>query len=98
VILNLYGKMISVVTTTINVPYFLEDYIIHHIEQYTSNNELTFIIIGDLKSPHKAIKEYLQRISSHLMIEYWDVKSQKKWISETFGGKAMKVEKKYPIQ
>jgi hypothetical protein len=94
-ILNLYGKVISVVTTTINVPYFLEDYI-HHIEQCSSNNELTFIIIGDLKSPHKAIKEYLQRISSHLTIEYWDVESQKKWISETFDGKVVKVEKIIP--
>ena len=93
--LNLHGKTVSIVTTTINIPYFLESYN-QRLESCFSDNELVFIIIGDLRSPHKAIKEYVQRIASRLTIEYWDVESQKKWISETFGNQAEKVERVIP--
>jgi hypothetical protein len=92
-------KAIAIVTTTINIPYFLENYA-KSFESQRVNDKLAFIIIGDLRSPHKEIKEYIQKVSSSLeidlAIEYWDVESQKKWISETFKGKAEDVEKIIP--
>ncbi|MCC6018817.1 MAG: hypothetical protein LM601_07290 [Candidatus Verstraetearchaeota archaeon] len=94
--INLYGNTVAIVTTTINIPYFLESYI-QNFESYSvDNNGLVFIIIGDLRSPHQEIKEYIQRITSNFAIEYWDVKSQRKWISETFGSKAEKIEAAIP--
>jgi hypothetical protein len=93
---KLYGKTVAIVTTTINIPYFLESYI-QNFESYSiDNNGLVFIIIGDLRSPHQEIKEYIQRVASNFAIECWDVKSQRKWISETFGSKAEKVEVAIP--
>ena len=93
---NLHGKAIAIVTTTINVPYFLKSYI-QNFELYSiDNNGLIFIIIGDLRSPHKEIEKYIQRMASNFTIEYWDAESQKKWISETFGSRAEKVEAVIP--
>jgi hypothetical protein len=92
---KLTGKKVAIVTITINIPYFLASYI-QSFESYPSDNEPAFIFIGDLRSPHREINEYIQRIASRLTIEYWDVESQKKWIYETFGSKAEKVEKVIP--
>jgi len=82
-------KKTAIVTTTINIPFFLESYLrcfkLHSID----TNKVRFIIVGDLKSPHKKIKDYIQKLNSDFIIEYWDVESQKSWISKTFGEKMM---------
>jgi len=88
---------IAIVTTTINIPYFLESYI-QNFESYSiDGDKLSFIIIGDLRSPHEKIKEFIQKMASNYTIEYWDVESQRKWITETFGSKrAEKIEMAIP--
>jgi hypothetical protein len=92
-------RTIAVVTTTINIPYFLESYI-KGFERCCIDDRLVFVIVGDLRSPHREIEEYVHKVSSgltiDLAIEYWDVESQKMWISETFGDKAKGVEKIIP--
>jgi hypothetical protein len=92
-------RTIAIVTTTINIPYFLESYI-KSFEWCSISDRLIFIIVGDLRSPHREIEEYVHRVSSgltiDLAIEYWDVESQKKWISEAFDDKAKDVEKIIP--
>jgi len=76
---------VAIITTTINVPYFLESYI-QNIDSYAIDyGKLVFIIIGDLKSPHDEIKRYIKKLNPSFVIEYWDIEHQKKWISETFG-------------
>jgi uncharacterized protein (DUF1499 family) len=94
--INLYENTVAIVTTTINIPYFLESYIQNFESFSVDNNGLVFIIIGDLRSPNQEIKKYIQGITSNFAIEYWDVESQRKWISETFGNKAEKIEKVIP--
>ncbi len=84
---GLSRNSVAIVTTTINIPLFLESYI-RNFEQFpVDGDKITFIIIGDLKSPHQKIKDYIQKLVPSFTIEYWDVESQKKWISETFGGR-----------
>ena len=94
---NLRSNTVAIVTTTISIPLFLESYIQNFKSYSIDSNGLTFIIIGDLRSPHQKINEYVQKIASSFAIEYWDVESQKKWISETFGSKsAEKIEAAIP--
>jgi len=76
---------IVIVTTTINIPIFLESYTRNFKEHSVRYNEITFIIVGDLKSPNQNIKDYIKRLAPSFTVEYWDVDSQRRWITETFG-------------
>lgn len=73
-------KKITIVTTTIHIPFVLEGYI-ENFQKYGHNN-VDFVIIGDLKTPNK-INEYLRKIlKSGYKIDYWDVNRQKKWLKQ----------------
>ena len=50
----------AVVTTTINIPYFLED--LSHNAQKFKHSNIKFYIIGDLKTPLE-IKDYIKELS-----------------------------------
>ena len=73
----------AIVTTTVNIPTFLEKYI-QSFKCYSNIEKLAFIIIGDLKSPHEKIVNYLKKLNTDITIEYWDIKLQKEWIQKTF--------------
>ena len=57
----------AIVTTTINIPYFLDDFSKNAIK-YNHEN-IKFYIIGDLKTP-KEIKNYLNKLSLNYKFEY----------------------------
>jgi hypothetical protein len=77
----------AIVTTTINIPIFIESYVKHLQKSSINIKDLIFIIIGDLKSPNKEINEYLSKLNPQFVVEYWDVITQQKWIRETYKGK-----------
>jgi hypothetical protein len=77
----------AIVTTTINIPTFIESYIKHFQKSPVSIKDLNFIIIGDLKSPDKEIHAYLSKLNPEFNVEYWDVVAQRKWIRETYKGR-----------
>ena len=54
---------ITIVTTTINIPYFLESYIKNF--QKHNHRDITFIIIGDRKTARGA-EEYIQNLNKTL--------------------------------
>ena len=73
-----------IITTTINIPVFLESYIRNFKEYDIDPDRVTLLIVGDMKSPHEHIKKYIKNLNSDYPIEYWDVKSQRNWIAEHF--------------
>lgn len=84
---------VAIVTTTINIPYFIENYFRNFEKNQISIDKTVFIIIGDLKSPDQKIKNYLEKLVKKIAVEYWDIKSQKEWMFETLGSvKAKKCE------
>jgi hypothetical protein len=89
-------RQVSIVTTTVNVPYFIENYLKNFEKYQVDYNNVTFVIVGDLKSPSQEIRRYLKEFSSKLAVEYWDVKDQKNWMIRTFGNKAEKCESIIP--
>jgi len=79
------------VTTTVNVPEFLESYRLNIEANNVDPSNLEFIIVGDMKSPDAEINRYIKPMSSSLKIEYWNVKSQLRWIENHFPNKISKV-------
>jgi hypothetical protein len=78
----------AIVTTTINIPIFLEGYI-HNFTQYSVDYErIVFIIVGDLKSSSQDIRKYIEKLDPRFAVEYLDISSQEKWLLETYGAKA----------
>ena len=71
---------IAVVTTTINVPHFLEDY----CKDFKIHNhtDVIFIIIGDKKTPDEA-KSYCERLAERYeyAVEYYDVTQQRSYLA-----------------
>jgi hypothetical protein len=71
---------LAVVTTTINVPQFLEDYCedfkLHH------HTDVAFVVIGDYKTPVEA-KSYCEALGERYgyEMEYYDVPRQKAYLS-----------------
>ena len=78
---------IAIVTTTINVPVFLQSYIKNFKRFSIKPDKLCFIVIGDLKSPHEKVRKYISSLDSNYVIEYWDAISQQRWIAEVYGDK-----------
>jgi hypothetical protein len=72
---------IAVVTTTINVPHFLDDY----CKDFKLHNhtDVVFIIIGDKKTPDEA-KRYCERLGERYeyAVEYFDVARQQSYLAE----------------
>lgn len=70
---------ISIVTTTIRIPYFIDSYI-KNFKKY-NHKHINFIIIGDLKT-HKGIKRYIKGLNAkpEHSFDYWDVYRQKEWL------------------
>lgn len=72
----------AVVLTTVNVPEQLFFDYIQNFKTYNHKSEVTFIVIGDLKTP-PAIKDVLNRVFSRgFDFEYWDISLQKKWLNQ----------------
>ena len=69
----------ALVTTTIFIPKLLEKYCQNFKEN--SFKDIEIIVIGDKKTPPEVSKycEKLERIYGY-QVDYWDVKSQKKWL------------------
>jgi hypothetical protein len=76
----------AIVTTTINVPIFLEGYLVNFRKFKINPEKAMFIIIGDMKSDHDKIKKYIEGLNSEYIIEYWDVDKQKEWILQNYPG------------
>ena len=82
---------VSVVTTTINIPRFLQTYLKNFRNFHVPPENVNFIIIGDKKSPDKEIKKFISKLNSEYDIFYFDVKQQKKWIKHTYENKERKL-------
>jgi glycosyltransferase involved in cell wall biosynthesis len=74
-------KDISVVTTTINQPTFLEEYIENARENDYPLDNLTLIVIGDLKTPLD-VKAYCRTLASDYGVEtiYMSIDEQLEWL------------------
>lgn len=70
---------ITIVTTTINIPYCLNSYLSNF--QKHNHRDIKFIIIGDLKTPN-SVKKYVEGLNKAdiCKFDYWDVTRQKKWL------------------
>ena len=79
-------KKISIITTTINIPIFLNN-IIKNIQSNKSqqNFDISIIVIGDKKTPLKTKKfcEDLQR-KSKVKILYFDIKFQDRFFKKNY--------------
>jgi len=74
--------MIAILTTTINVPYFLDD-LCKNIYQYGHNENVIILIIGDKKTPEQTA-DYLKKTSKKwsIKIDYLDVKKQDQYFKK----------------
>jgi hypothetical protein len=74
-------KDVSVVTTTINQPTFLEGYIENARENGYPLDKLTLIVIGDLKTPLD-VKAYCRTLASDYGVEsiYMSIDEQLEWL------------------
>lgn len=70
----------SLVFTTINVPYLVNDYVKNFIDFGHKPEEVEIIIIGDLKTPDKIVPFIEEVNKSGFSIKYFDVLSQEKWL------------------
>ena len=72
----------AIITTTINVPIFL-DKILKNILKEKKNNEIVTIVIGDKKTPNET-GIYCKKISKkfNTVIKYFDVKAQDKFFKK----------------
>ena len=73
----------AIITTTINVPIFL-DKILKNILKEKKNNEIVTIVIGDKKTPNET-GIYCKKISKkfNTVIKYFDVKAQDKFFKKS---------------
>jgi hypothetical protein len=85
-------KRISLITTTINVPTFLEG-ILKNYKKNSKNFELEILVIGDRKTP-KSINSYIEKLKKKYLknISYFDIKSQDNF----FNRKYKKIYKLFP--
>ena len=81
----------SIITTTINLPTFLCEYY-KNFDQYNHKKEdISFIIVGDNKTP-KITEDFVREYSTNrYSTEYWSPKKQDKWLKETFPNKNEKI-------
>jgi len=72
----------SLVFTTINVPYLLEDYIKNFKHFNHGPEDVEIIVIGDLKTPLD-IDSFINKINeSGYKVRYFDIPSQEKWLDK----------------
>src|ERR1700694_3138692 len=71
---------LAIVTTTINVPQFLEDYCADF--KLHNRTDVLFIVIADKKTPDEA-KSYCQSLGERhgYEVEYYDVPRQRSYLS-----------------
>jgi hypothetical protein len=70
----------AVVLTTIATPEVVEGYI-DNARSY-GHSDIGFIVIGDLKTPHEAARQVLERVRADgFLAEYWDIEEQKRWLA-----------------
>lgn len=76
-------KKVSFVTTTINIPKFIEGYLNNARKYGHSTEELEFIVIGDLKSPSNT-DEYCKKLQEEhgFNVEYLGPKDQLEWLDD----------------
>lgn len=65
---NMAEKKLSFVTTTINIPEFVEGYFNNAEQHGHGADEVEFIVVGDLKSPEE-IREYCKEVSEEYPFE-----------------------------
>ena len=80
-LLNLITKKTVLVTSTINVPFFLEG-ICDNAKKYNFN-DYSILVIGDVKTPVEA-KQYCRKLSKKFKNElfYLDIKDQENYLEE----------------
>ena len=70
----------AIVLTTIRIPELLIGYM-DNLEKYEYNDDVGFIIIGDRRTPHKAINRLVEVIRKRgHSAEYWDPARQRRWL------------------
>jgi hypothetical protein len=66
--------------TTVNIPTLLEGYA-DNFEQYGHRQEVSFIVIGDLKTPHSSVRALIDNIAARgFDAQYYDVEQQERWL------------------
>ena len=77
-------KKISLVTTTINVPFFLEG-ILKNYKKNRKGFELEIFVIGDIKTP-KTISSYINKLQKKYLknIFYFDIKKQDRFFKKKY--------------
>jgi len=75
-------KKLSFVTTSINKPTFLEDYIQNGLKHGHKSDTFDVIVIGDLKTPVE-VREYCNKLQADCGVEvvYLGVEDQIEWLS-----------------
>jgi len=73
---------VSVVVTTISVPVFLLEYFRNLRESEFPKNDVTFLVVGDEKSPYNA--KVFSRLHSDYPVEYWEPGDQTAWLFQHF--------------
>jgi hypothetical protein len=81
------GKHISILTTTINMPTFLIEYYSNLRKSHLSSEDITFIIVGDNKTPYATEKFVDKYLVKEFPTEYWSPEKQYDWLRKTFPNK-----------
>ncbi len=73
---------VTITTTTINIPYLIEDYI-KDVIKYNRQDYVDFVITGDKKTPKEA-KEYCQKLQEKYKIKmlFMDVNDQNEYMEK----------------
>ncbi len=77
--------MISIVTTTINVPFFLEG-LIRNLNIYNNLKKTNIIVIGDKKTPSDT-EDYVKKFKKKIDIRYLSISQQEKYFSSNIDKK-----------
>ena len=89
----------SIVTTSINVPTFLEKYI-PNLEQF-GHKDVNIIIVGDTKTPEKSFDYVYDNYQEEYLngkVQFWDVKQQEAWVNENYPNNTRDVAFAIPYQ
>ena len=72
---------IAFVLTTIRLPNLLKGYA-QNAKEY-NHEDVGFIVIGDNKTPHNAVRLLLRQVENEGFIaEYWSVERQNRWLKD----------------
>lgn len=86
---------VAIVTTTINLPTFLDRYFRNFNKYDVNPDRVVFIIVGDEKTNPDA-KKYAQMYTEY-PVEFWDVYDQRIWLKDTFPKMGKKILEAIPF-